>query len=279
MKFIRVGPFSFKTHIVINIATNKYLFSKGLDAFLMSVNKAYRFVIQFFKQVFIPPFHIAEVINQCYEIGLRALPLITLTGFIIGIVFTKQSRPALEEFGATSWLPSLMGIAILKALGPLVTALICAGKVGSGIGAELGSMRVTEQIDAMEVSAINPFKYLVVTRVMATMITIPILSFYCIIVGLLGSYVNVRAEESTSFLTFFKNAFSTIQFIDLFTSVVKTVVYGFTIGIVGSYKGFYATQGTRGVGKAANQAVVMAMFLIFMEEVIIVQISNWIRYY
>jgi phospholipid/cholesterol/gamma-HCH transport system permease protein len=205
-----------------------------------------------------------------------ALPLITLTGFIIGIVFTKQSRPALEAFGAASWLPSLMGIAIIKALGPLVTALICAGKVGSGIGAELGSMRVTEQIDAMEVSAINPFKYLVVTRVMATIITIPILSFYCIMVGLLGSYVNVRAEEATSFLTFFKNAFSTLQFLDLSTTVVKAVIYGFTIGMVGSYKGFYATQGTRGVGKAANQAVVMAMFLIFVEEVIIVQISNWI---
>jgi len=111
------------------------------------------------------------------------------------------------------------------------------------------------------------------------MITIPILSFYCIIIGLLGSYVNVRAEESTSFLTFFKNAFSTLQFLDLFTSVVKTIVFGFTIGIVGSYKGFNATSGTRGVGKAANQAVVMAMFLVFLEEVIIVQISNWIRYY
>lgn len=245
----------------------------------MSVNRAYRFVIQFFKQFLIPPLHISEVINQCYEIGLKALPLITLTGFIIGIVFTKQSRPALEDFGATSWLPSLMGIAIVKALGPLVTALICAGKVGSGIGAELGSMRVTEQIDAMEVSAINPFKYLVVTRVTATMITIPILSFYCIVVGLLGSYVNVRSEEAASYLTFFKNAFSTIQFLDLFTSIIKTVVFGFTIGIVGCYKGFYATQGTRGVGKAANQAVVMAMFLIFMEEVIIVQVSNWIRYF
>jgi phospholipid/cholesterol/gamma-HCH transport system permease protein len=264
---------------VFNIASDKYLFTKRLDTFFMSVNKAFRFVIQFFKQVFIPPFHFKEVINQCYEIGLKALPLITLTGFIIGIVFTKQSRPALLEFGAASWLPSLMGIAIIKALGPLVTALICAGKVGSGIGAELGSMRVTEQIDAMEVSAINPFKYLVVSRVMATMITIPILSFYCIMVGLLGSYINVRAEESTSFLTFFKNAFSTLQFLDLFTSVVKTIVFGFTIGIVGSYKGFNATQGTRGVGKAANQAVVMAMFLVFLEEVIIVQVSNWIRYY
>ena len=264
---------------MITSTTHKYLLSRKLDAFFMSVNKAFRFFKQFFKEVFIPPFHVAEVINQCFEIGLRALPLISLTGFIIGIVFTKQSRPALEDFGATSWLPSLIGIAILKALGPLVTALICAGKVGSGIGAELGSMRVTEQIDAMEVSAINPFKYLVVTRVTATMITIPILSFYCIIVGLLGSFVNVHAEESTSFLTFFKNAFSTIHFLDLFTSVVKTIVYGFTIGIVGSYKGFYATQGTQGVGRAANQAVVMAMFLIFMEEVIIVQVSNWIRYF
>ena len=264
---------------MITTTTKKYLFSKRIDAFFLSVNKAFKFFKQFFKQVFITPFHISEVINQCFEIGLRALPLITLTGFIIGIVFTKQSRPALEEFGAASWLPSLMGIAILKALGPLVTALICAGKVGSGIGAELGSMRVTEQIDAMEVSAINPFKYLVVTRVTAAMITIPILSFYCILVGLLGSFVNVHAEEDTSFLAFFKNAFSTIQFLDLSTSVIKTIVYGFTIGIVGSYKGFYATQGTRGVGKAANQAVVMAMFLIFIEEVIIVQISNWIRYF
>jgi len=260
-------------------STKKYIISKGLDEFFTGVHKAYQFVIQYFKQAFVPPFHFSEIVNQCFEIGLRALSLITLTGFIIGIVFTKQSRPSLEDFGATSWLPSLIGIAIVKALGPLVTALICAGKVGSGIGAELGSMKVTEQIDAMEVSAINPFKYLVATRVTAAMITIPILSFYCIVVGLLGSYVNVRAEEATSFVSFFQKSFSTISFLDLSTSIVKAVVYGFTIGIVGSYKGFYASQGTRGVGKAANQAVVMAMFLIFMEEVIIVQISNWIRFY
>lgn len=262
---------------MIKTGEPKYILSKKADEFFININKAYQFVILFFKQAFQSPFHFKEVVNQCFEIGLKALPLITLTGFIIGIVFTKQSRPSLEEFGATSWLPSLMGIAIVKALGPLVTALICAGKVGSGIGAELGSMRVTEQIDAMEVSAINPFKYLVVTRVTATMIVIPILSFYCIVVGLLGAYVNIQAEEAATFIAFFKNAFSSINFLDLFTSVLKTVVYGFTIGIVGSYKGFYATQGTRGVGKAANQAVVMATFLIFMEEMIIVQISNWIR--
>jgi phospholipid/cholesterol/gamma-HCH transport system permease protein len=257
----------------------KYLLSKGFDAYFASVSKAYQFVILFFRKVLKRPFHSKEIINQCFEIGIKSLSLITLTGFIIGMVFTKQSRPSLEDFGATSWLPSLMGIAIVKALGPLVTALICAGKVGSGIGAELGSMRVTEQIDAMEVSAIDPFKYLVVTRVTATIITIPILSFYCIVVGLLGSYVNVYLEEATNFIAFFENSFSTIHFLDLFTSVTKAIFYGFTIGIIGSYKGFYATQGTRGVGKAANEAVVVSMFMIFIEEVLIVQVSNWIRYF
>jgi phospholipid/cholesterol/gamma-HCH transport system permease protein len=209
---------------------------------------------------------------------LKSLALISLTGFIIGIVFTKQSRPSLEDFGATSWLPSLIGIAIVKALGPLVTALICAGKIGSGIGAELGSMKVTEQIDAMEVSAINPYKYLVVTRVMATTIMIPLLALYCSFVALYGSYLNVHSEETSSIISFYQNAFKTITFHDLSVSVIKTIVYGFTIGMVGCYKGFNAIQGTRGVGKAANQAVVLAMFLIFIEEIIIVQISNWFRY-
>lgn len=255
----------------------KHLFTKGIDQYFIGIQGGYQFTLRFFKAVFWPPFHFREIIHQSFEIGLKSLPLISLTGFIVGVVFTKQSRPSLEDFGATSWLPSLIGIAIVRALGPLVTALICAGKVGSSIGAELGSMKVTEQIDAMEVSAINPFKYLVVTRVTATTLTIPILALYCSFVGLLGSYFNVRSEESTSLLAFYKNAFSNITFLDLFSSVTKSIVYGFTIGMVGCYKGFNATQGTRGVGKAANQAVVLAMFLIFLEEVVIVQVSNWIR--
>ena len=255
------------------------MFSKGIDEYFTGINDAYKFTARFFREVFKAPFHLREVINQCYEVGLKSLPLITLTGFIVGIVFTKQSRPSLEDFGATSWLPSLICIAIVRALGALVTALICAGKVGSGIGAELGSMKVTEQIDAMEVSAINPFKYLVVTRVLATTIIIPVLALYCSFVGLFGSYINVHSEETSSIITFYQNAFASISFLDIFSSVAKSIVYGFTIGMVGCYKGFNATQGTRGVGKAANQAVVLAMFLIFIEEVVIVQVANWIRYF
>lgn len=256
-----------------------YVFSKGIDDTFKGVYDAFAFIALFFKQVFKPPFHFRKVIDQCYEVGIKSLPLITLTGFVTGLVFTKQSRPSLEVFGATSWLPSLISIALVRALGPLVTALICAGKVGSSIGAELGSMKVTEQIDAMEVSAINPFKYLTVTRVVATTLMIPILSFYCSFVGLLGAFVNVHANDTTSFANFFQSGFSDISFIDIFSSVTKSLVFGFTIGIVGCYKGFNASQGTRGVGKAANQAVVTTMFLIFVEEIVIVQVSNWIRFF
>lgn len=256
-----------------------YLFNRPVDSFLKGVSDAFAFITHFFREAFIPPFHFREVINQSFEIGLKSLSLITVTGFIIGVVFTKQSRPSLEDFGATSWLPSLMGIAIIRALGPLVTALICAGKVGSSIGAEIGSMKVTEQIEAMEVSAINPFKYLVVTRVYATTLTIPVLSLYCVCVGLIGSFINVHSEEATGIVTFYQNAFSSVSFLDINTSVIKSIVYGFTVGIVGCYKGYNATKGTRGVGRAANQAVIVSMFLIFLEEVIIVQITNWIRYF
>ncbi|MBL7913233.1 MAG: ABC transporter permease [Bacteroidia bacterium] len=257
--------------------SKKFLLSKGLDDYFIGVFNAYKFIGRFFREAFKAPFHFRELVNQCFEIGLKALPLITLTGFITGMVFTKQSRPSLETFGATSWLPSLISIAILRALASLVTALICSGKVGSSIGAELGSMRVTEQIDAMEVSAINPFKFLVTTRVLATTITVPILALYCGFVALLGSFVNINAHESTSFVSFFEHGFDTITFLDMFTSVTKSIFFGFTIGIVGCYKGYNASSGTVGVGRAANQAVVLSMFLVFIEEVVIVQVSNWIR--
>ncbi len=264
---------------MVHTGNTRNLLSKGVDQFFQDVFNGYRFTTRFFKEVIKPPFHFKEVVNQCYEVGLKSLALISLTGFIVGIVFTKQSRPSLEGFGAASWLPSLIGIAIVKALGPLVTALICAGKVGSSIGAELGSMKVTEQIDAMEVSAINPYKYLVVTRVVATTIAIPILALYCSFVGLFGSYLNVHGEEATSLISFYQSAFKTITFLDIFSAVIKSVVFGFTIGIIGCYKGFNATQGTRGVGRAANEAVVLAMFLVFLEEIIIVQVANWFRIY
>ena len=249
----------------------------GVDAFAIGVADGAAFIRRFFAEVFRPPFHFREIIKQCYEVGFRSLPLITLTGFITGIVFTKQSRPSLAAFGATSWLPSMITIALVRSLSPLITALICAGKVGSSIGAELGSMKVTEQIEAMEVSAINPFKFLVVTRTIATTLMIPTLMLYCSFVGLAGAYLNIHGHEAASLGSFLKSGFAQISFLDVWSSFGKTFVYGFTIGIIACYKGYNATSGTQGVGRAANASVVLSMFMIFIEEVLIVQIITFIR--
>lgn len=255
----------------------KYLLSKKADQVFIEIYSVYKFIARYFKEAFSPPFEFKELINQCYQVGYKSLPLVSLTGFITGLVFTKQSRPSLAEFGATSWLPSLISIAVIRALAPLVTALIAAGKVGSNMGAELGSMKVTEQIDAMEVSGTNPFKYLVVTRITAITMMLPILVIYTGLIGMLGAYLNIHQNELTSFPAFSNSAFKTISFLDIFSSVFKAICYGFTIGVAGCYQGYYAKNGTKGVGIAANAAVVIAMFMIFVEEMIIVQVVNAIR--
>jgi phospholipid/cholesterol/gamma-HCH transport system permease protein len=245
-----------------------------LTRFFLLIYRVFHFIARFFKEAFLPPYESKEIINQFFEVGIRSLSIITLTGFITGLVFTKQSRSSLAEFGATSWLPSLMAIAILRALAPLVTALIIAGKVGSNMGAELGSMKVTEQIEAMEVSSTNPFKFLVVSRILATTFIVPLLAIYMAFVGLLGAFANVYRNDLTSFTSFFQSAFAKIGFQDIYILLIKSVVYGFTIGVAGCFNGYNADQGTVGVGRAANKAVVVSMFLIFIEEMIIVQVAN-----
>lgn len=245
-----------------------------MKAFLLRMYDIYEFLLRFYKEAFMPPYEYKEIINQFFDVGIRSLPIISLTGFITGLVFTKQSRSSLAEFGATSWLPSLMAIAIIRALAPLVTALIVAGKVGSHIGAELGSMKVTEQIEAMEVSSTNPFKFLVVSRILATTAMLPILATYMGLVAMLGAFVNVHFNEETSFTSFFQASFVRITFIDIAVLVLKSAGYGFTIGFAGCFNGYYADHGTVGVGRAANTSVVISMFLIFVEEMLIVQLVH-----
>ena len=248
-----------------------------MKAFFLRIYDIWQFTLRFFREVFLPPYEYKEVINQFFQVGIKSFSIISLTGFITGLVFTKQSRSSLAEFGATSWLPSLMAIAIIRALAPLVTALIIAGKVGSNIGAELGSMKVTEQIEAMEVSSTNPFKFLVVSRILATTFIVPVLAIYMGLIGLMGAFVNVYRNEQTSFTSFFQQAFAKITFLDIYVLILKSAVYGFTIGLAGCFNGYNASQGTVGVGRAANTAVVVSMFMIFIEEMIIVQTVNYFK--
>lgn len=232
------------------------------------------FTARFFKEVFNPPFEWNEFIRQCYMVGYKSLPLVGITGFIMGLVLTLQSRPTLAEFGAESWLPGMVALSLVREIAPVITALICAGKISSGIGAELGSMKVTEQIDAMEVSGINPYKYLVVTRILATTLMIPILVFFADAVGIMGGFVGINIHADVNLVRYFAQVLASLEFLDIFPATIKTFFFGFFIGLIGCYKGYTAASGTESVGKAANSAVVAASLTIFILDMLAVQITD-----
>lgn len=231
---------------------------------------------EFLKQVFIPPYEISEIKKHMTELGVKTFPIVSIMGIIIGLVLAMQSFPVFKRFGATDFLPGTVALSVVRELGPVLTALIFAGRVSSGIGAELGSMRVTEQIDAMEVSAINPFKYLVVTRVIATTMILPILTIYVVFLSILGGYLGVIINDIMSF-EYYKNAvLGTIEFGDLIPGIAKTFVFGYIVGMVGAYKGFTTEGGTEGVGKASTTSVVMASLLILLIDTVLVKVTIWL---
>lgn len=243
-------------------------------AFLQQTGGIAAFAGRFFKEAFKPRYEVAEFVRQCFLIGYKSLPLIGLTGFIMGLVLTMQLRPSLIEYGVESQLPAMVGIAIVREIGPVITALIFAGKIGSSIGAELGSMKVTEQIDAMEVSGTNPFKYLVVTRVLATTCMLPILVMLGDAISLFGSFLGVNIRGVTSFHLFYTQVFDILAFGDVVPAFIKSYFFGFAVGIIGCYKGYFSAKGTEGVGQSANSAVVISSIMIFVIDLIVVQITD-----
>ncbi len=242
--------------------------------FLTKIADGLLFVTRVTKETFSRNFEFREFLRQCYQIGNKTLPLISVTGIIIGLVLTIQMRPALMSFGAVSLLPGMVAMSLIREMGPVITALICAGKISSGMGAELGSMRVSEQIDAMEVSSTNPMKFLVVTRVLAATLMIPILVIYADGLGILGSWAGANIKGDVTFVLFFTQAFGQIGFIDLIPALVKTFFFGAVIGLVGCYKGYTAGRGTESVGIAANSAVVLASLLVIIIDLVAVQITD-----
>jgi phospholipid/cholesterol/gamma-HCH transport system permease protein len=245
-----------------------------IQDFFIEIGELSIFSGRFFKELFSRPFEYRELLRQCYNIGNKSLLLVGVTGFIIGLVITLQTRPTLQEFGAESWMPSMVSISIIREIGPVIIALICAGKVGSGIGAELGSMRVTEQIDAMEVSGTNPFKYLVVTRVLATTLMLPILVIFGDAIALYGSYIIENIKGEVSFVLYFNKVFKALEFGDIIPATIKSFFFGYAIGLVGCFKGYYCKKGTVGVGVAANSAVVLSSMLLFVLDFLAVFVTD-----
>jgi phospholipid/cholesterol/gamma-HCH transport system permease protein len=265
---------SFATAQSIKLSEKTLRKKEEASNFLTDIADVFLFMVNIVKETFSGGFEWKEFFRQCFQIGYKSLPLITVTGAIMGLVLTIQSRPVLVDFGAVTMLPGMVAVSLIREMGPVITALICAGKISSGIGAELGSMKVTEQIDAMEVSATNPMKFLVVTRVLAATLMIPLSILYADAIGIVGSWVGANIKGDVSLVLFFSQAFGSVAFIDFLPAVIKSFFFGAVIGIVGCYKGYNAGRGTESVGVAANSAVVSASLLILIVDMIAVQITD-----
>jgi phospholipid/cholesterol/gamma-HCH transport system permease protein len=219
-----------------------------------------------------PPYDLREILRHVYQFGSRSAPLILTAGFAIGIVLSMHTRASLERFGAESLIPAGLAMALIRETGPLTAGLLVAGRVGAGIGAEIGAMKVSEQIDALEANAVDAFKYLAVTRILALMIAMPLLTILMDFSGIFGGYVAEAAVSGMSWRLYFERAFSYITYSDIIPATLKTIVFGFLIAVVSSYLGFTTSRGTEGVGEASTRSVVMSSMLIILSDVVLVKI-------
>ncbi|GAC1303439.1 MAG: ABC transporter permease [Mucilaginibacter sp.] len=250
----------------------------GWKKWFLNIGDQVWFFFRFFRNLFAGGFEWSEFVRQCYEIGYRSIMLVGITSFIMGVVLILQLRPTLIAFGAASMLPRTLSVSFVREIGPVIIAIICAGKIASSIGAELGSMKVTEQLDAMEVSGANPTQYLVVTRILATTLMVPLLSVIGDAIGLFGGFLALNLRDSMSFQLYFTKVIGSLAFTDFIPAFIKTIFFGFAIGFVGCYKGFNSNKGTESVGIAANSAVVTASLWIFVIDAIAVQVTSLLFY-
>lgn len=219
-----------------------------------------------------PPYEGRELLRQMDEVGARSLPLVALAGAAIGVVLSLHTRDSMAQFGAKSLLPQLIILSLVKETGPIITALVTSGRVAAGIGAELGSMRVTEQIDAIEASAVNPHKFLAATRVLACMLMLPLLTAVADFCGIITGWLANALVEPMSLKYFLNVGLAQARLTDLLPSTLKTVIFGFIIGVIGCYQGMNAKGGTAGVGRASTSAVVLASLFVILADVVLVRL-------
>jgi len=232
-----------------------------------------QFNIRFFKGLFRPPFEVRQVIRHIDDFGAMSLPLISIVNFIMGLILAMQSRPTMEKFGADAFIPAMVATSLVRELGPVITALLIAGRVSSGIAAELGSMKVTEQIDALDCMGVDPYRYLVSTRVIALVVLQPILTLYAEFIGIFGSYVAEVMATGVTMRFYYTRVIDTLLFADVVPGLLKTCAFGYVIAMVGAYKGFNTSSGTEGVGRSTTSAVVLASLWIILIDMILVRIT------
>ncbi len=219
-----------------------------------------------------PPYELRELVRQCDEIGARSMALVAVAGAAIGVVLTLETRNSLVRLGAESTLPAILVLSILRETGPVITGLIVSGRVGAGIGAALGSMKVTDQIDAMTVSAVNPFRFLAATRILACVLMLPLLTLVCDFSGVIMGWLATSLSRPMSLQLFINLGLANATLGDFLPPTFKTAVFGLIIGVVSSFEGMRATGGTEGVGRAATNAVVVSSLFIILADVIMVRL-------
>jgi phospholipid/cholesterol/gamma-HCH transport system permease protein len=252
----------------------KNIFINNTGNLLYHVGDIMLFSLQFFPKLITPPYEWSEVLKQIYKLGYKSLFLVGISSFIIGLVMTIHLIPSMRVYGVEDMIPNMAAISIIREIGPVITALVCAGKIGSAIGAEIGSMKVTEQIDAMSISGVDPYRYLVVTRVFATSLCLPLLIIYSCTIALAGAFLAENLEDQMSLSLFLTTAFKLMFFHDIIPTLVKSLFFGYTIGMVGCYYGFITEKGASGVGKSAHSSVVTSSIIIFFIDMLVVEIAH-----
>jgi phospholipid/cholesterol/gamma-HCH transport system permease protein len=225
------------------------------------------------KQMIIPPFEIKNTIRQMLEIGVRSLPVVLVTAIFTGMVFALQTYTAFKRFGAVEMVGTVVALSMTRELGPVLTGLIVSGRAGAAIAAELGTMRVTEQIDALETLAANPVKYLVVPRFISGIIMLPAVTIIADMVGIFGGYIVTVGLFKTSSVVYWKRTWDYLEPGDIYNGLIKACFFGAAITLLSSYKGFYASGGAEGVGKATTGAVVLSSMTILVSDYFL---SNWL---
>ncbi|HLY61707.1 MAG TPA: ABC transporter permease [Terriglobia bacterium] len=219
-----------------------------------------------------PPYEGREFLRQLDEVGSKSLPLIALAGAATGVVMSLQTRDSLVRFGAKAVIPAVIIMSMIRETGPIITGLVLSGRVGAGIGAELGAMKVTEQIDAMEVSAVNPYKFLVATRVLACALMLPLLTLVANFCGIMMGWISTTLADPISLRYFMITGFKEVAFSDFVPPTLKTIVFGAIIGVIGCFQGMRTRGGTEGVGRSATNAVVLASLFVILADVILVRL-------
>ncbi len=231
------------------------------------------FAIKAGKEMFRTPLEFNETVNQLYQVGWRSIPLLAIAGYAVGIVLALQTHATMQSFGAEALVPQAVSFGLFKDVGPLVTSLLVSGRVGAGIGAELAGMRISSQIDAMEALAINSFKYLAVTRIVACIIALPVLTTLLELSGLAGGMTSEFVASHMTVRQFLNDAFSPMGWSDYVPPALKTLVFGFIIGTVSCFLGYTASGGAAGVGRASTRSVVTSSLLVILSDVILVKLT------